>query len=82
MPYRPLKVASWSAASSSSLRIASASATMTLGSALADGSDARVERVLPSLEHVEERRACSGWAYTEPQVPCSLMSGVRRGLRA
>ena len=33
-----------------------------------------VERVLPSLEYVEE--GSSGWAHTEPQVPCSLMSGA------
>ena len=36
-----------------------------------------VERVLPSLEYVEE--GPSGCAHTEPQVPCSLMSGARRG---
>ena len=33
-----------------------------------------VERVLPSLECVEE--GPSGWAHTEPQVPCSLMNGA------
>jgi len=30
-----------------------------------------VKRVLPSLECVEE--GPSGWAHTEPQVPCSLI---------
>ena len=40
-------------------------------------------RALPQcsveLEHVEE--GLSGWAYTEPQVPCSLMSGAGRSCR-